>query len=278
MYGLINVPIARLSKHPNQECELLDEVLYGSHVKILEELVNYCIIKTAYSYYGLIRKQDLSILGEKIDHNLIYNGIVTKPFVDVLHEPKYQSHPIITIPKGSYLKIIEKSCNNGWQEVELVNQKRGYIRSDWFKKRCELKKTDNEEKLRDNIVNNAKSYLDTQYRWGGKTIQGIDCSGLTSISYLLEEIKLHRDANIDDLIIEKYKMKRITKEELKPADLLYAPGHIMMYIGNNKYIHASGSSSCVLINSLDPSDALYRKMEITDYATIFVNNIVNNKK
>ena len=33
----------------------------------------------------------------------------------------------------------------------------------------------------------------THYRWGGKTPLGIDCSGLVSMSYLLNGIAIYRE-------------------------------------------------------------------------------------
>ncbi len=48
---------------------------------------------------------------------------------------------------------------------------------------------------------------------------------------------------------------------MKPGDLLFFPGHVAMYIGNDKYVHSTGKngSDGVVINSLNPFDEDYRE-------------------
>ena len=103
----------------------------------------------------------------------------------------------------------------------------------------------------------VKSYLGTQYRWAGKSPAGIDCSGLTFMCYLMNGILIYRDAEIK----EGYPVHKISIEQMQPADLLYFPNHVAMYIGDGMYIHATGnerSFGCV-INSLLKEEFHYRK-------------------
>ena len=104
-----------------------------------------------------------------------------------------------------------------------------------------------EEAFRESIVQTAYSYLGTQYRWGGKTACGIDCSGLAFMSYFRNGILIWRDAAIK----EGYPVHEIPIEQAKPGDLLFFPGHVAIYLGNGKIIHATGhpESSCVTVNS-----------------------------
>ncbi|MDO4439373.1 MAG: C40 family peptidase [Eubacteriales bacterium] len=126
-----------------------------------------------------------------------------------------------------------------------------------------------EEKFRQNVVDTAKMYLGTQYRWAGKTPQGIDCSGLCSMAYMLNGVYIYRDASIE----EQYPVKEIVSakewaedpmkaiSKLKPADLIYFKGHIAMYLGDCKYIHstAKAGSDGVVINSFRSTDDCFRQ-------------------
>ena len=53
-----------------------------------------------------------------------------------------------------------------------------------------------EEAFRDAVCAQAKKYLGTEYRWGGKSGRGIDCSGLVSSAYMQCGVLIYRDARI----------------------------------------------------------------------------------
>ena len=53
-----------------------------------------------------------------------------------------------------------------------------------------------EDELAAALMQRRTIYLGAQYRWGGKTPLGIDCSGLVSMAYLLSGVIIYRDAAI----------------------------------------------------------------------------------
>lgn len=159
-------------------------------------------------------------------------------------------------------EVREKWCNSKIKFVET--QQRGY-----FRRCCNSTRLD-EDIFRQNLVRSALSYLGTQYRWGGKSSQGIDCSGLLFMSYLENGVLIYRDAKI----MPDYPMREISRADLKPGDAIYFPGHVAMYLGNDKYIHATGQikTAGVTINSLNPADVDYRAdlaQRVTAYGSIF---------
>ena len=66
-------------------------------------------------------------------------------------------------------------------------------------------------------------------------------------------------------------MKRISMDEIKKADLLYWPGHVAIYIGGGRYIHSTGASGGVVLNSLNPDHDDYREdlADVKEIATLF---------
>ncbi len=114
-----------------------------------------------------------------------------------------------------------------------------------------------EEAFRAAVCEQAKKYMGTEYRWGGKSGRGIDCSGLVSSAYMQCGVLIYRDARI----VEGWPMHEVPFEEKKPGDALFFPGHIALYLGGGRYIHSTGAavSGGVVLNSLDPADPLYRE-------------------
>ena len=191
-------------------------------------------------------------------------------FADVVSEPQTDSFPpIITLPRGAYLKIGESSEDGRYYEAELFGGVKGWIRKPSVR---EIRKFDfsNEDLMRKNLVEDVKLYLGTSYRWGGRTPEGLDCSGLTHVVYNLNGLEIYRNAQ------PKFNFPVALKYEnnLKPGDLIFWSGHVGMYIGSNKYVHANGRDFNSVINSFDPNDEDYREdlaqpENICTFGTVF---------
>lgn len=267
-WGIINKTVVPLQLKPKFDSVMADEGLYGMIVEILEDVgCGWYYIKTHYDYYGYVHGSNMIMSDSKAEEwKNIANNVITHSIVDVLADPKYQSYPLALLTRGAVVYKTGKEKEE-WTEIELVDNRRGWVRTAFVDTLITTANKNNEDELRKNLVDTALSYLGTQYRWGGKSPLGIDCSGLCSISYLLNGVIIYRDAKLKD----EY-MRRISIEEIKPADLLFFPGHVAMYIGNNKFVHSSGSISGVKINSLNPNDSDYREdlaTTINDIGTIF---------
>lgn len=234
-----------------------DELLSGWLLTITECRGGFLKVTTHYGYSGWIRTSDVhKISQEEYGMWNIRSGsllLLTQRLTDILAAPKVQASIVTTLFMGSIV-IPCGSRKDGWQKIRLADNTMGYVPA--IALAVSQPPTDNQTEMRSHIINYALSYLGTQYRWGGKTHEGIDCSGLTFMSYFMCGILIYRDAAIKS----GYPVREIPHSQIKPADLLYFPGHVALYLGNDKYIHATGnlnSFGCV-INSLNPQDLDYR--------------------
>lgn len=279
-FAVIKKPVITIWDRPgetkeNREKKLVssiaDEGIYGMGLRITgEEDQGLYPVVTAYHYPGHVRKEDVELTGLSDLINWEEGGLMVTDgeLVDIMSIPKVQGVRIMSVPRGALIKVREfESEEPGWAMVELLDGQIGFMRNQYLRPkeysqsglwtdRLPQKEIVDEREFRLAVIKTAMEYLGTQYRWGGRTSLGIDCSGLTSQSYLMNGIIVFRDAKIQ----AGFPVKEISKDEMLPGDLMYFPGHIAMYLGDGSYIHSTGKigSSGVVINSLNPDAADYR--------------------
>ena len=97
----------------------------------------------------------------------------------------------------------------------------------------------------DVVVSAAYSQLGVPYVWGGTTPGvGLDCSGLTQYCYRQAGISIPRSTE------EQYaRGEKVPLSEAQPGDILYRPGHVGIYIGGDRYIHAPHRGEVVKVAS-----------------------------
>ena len=116
------------------------------------------------------------------------------------------------------------------------------------------------------IVAYAKKYLGYDYVSGGASPKtGFDCSGFTRYVYSNFGYKISRTSKA-----QAKNGKEVAKSDLQPGDIiifknqsLTAIGHVGIYIGNNKIIHASEPGVGVVITDMNASGYNYNKRYVT---------------
>jgi cell wall-associated NlpC family hydrolase len=96
-------------------------------------------------------------------------------------------------------------------------------------------------------VSLARMQLGAPYRWGGATPAGFDCSGLVMWVYGRLGVSLPHNA------AALYGIGRsVPRSALRPGDLLFFSGlgHVGIYLGKGRMIHAPQSGKNVEIQSL----------------------------
>ncbi len=102
------------------------------------------------------------------------------------------------------------------------------------------------------LLEAVDEWYGTRYRFGGTGKSGIDCSAFVRAVYKMAfGITLPRTAREQFRVSEA----KISKSELKQGDLVFfnttgGISHVGVYLGNNRFAHAS-SSKGVTVNGLD---------------------------
>jgi len=90
----------------------------------------------------------------------------------------------------------------------------------------------------------ASLYIGCPYLWAGRSFLGLDCSGLVQEAFRDLGIAVPRDTDMQrDRIGTAVTIGRIA--DLRRNDLIFIPGHVMIYAGNGAVIHAFGGGMTV---------------------------------
>ncbi len=120
--------------------------------------------------------------------------------------------------------------------------------------------TADKSSLREKVLMEIIKYLNTPYKYGGSSKNGIDCSAFTQAVYD-NALAVQLDRTARDQYHEGEAIR--DRENLEFGDLVFfntrrrvRPGHVGIYIGDNLFAHAS-SRHGVIVSSLD--DPYYSK-------------------
>lgn len=112
--------------------------------------------------------------------------------------------------------------------------------------------------LRNTIIATAKQYLGLKYVYGGNSLtKGTDCSGFILAIYRACGASTTGIPRSSASMATASSGKSVSRSQLQPGDLLFygndnkTVNHVAIYMGNNKIIHQSAHSGCVIISDMD---------------------------
>jgi len=216
-------PVVDVRAEPKFRSERVHQIVFGEIVELLEEQIDneyLYICDKRVDYRGYVNRNTLHILSED-EHSQLNKLPVLKvsvPFCKTVGGLSF------LLPVGS--RLYKQSEN----EYILPN---GTVYS----------LSDSLLNIHSNIIDLALDFLGVPYLWGGISSYGFDCSGFVNRLYDLTGKDLPRDAGDQEEYLESVEFP-------EPGDLLFMKGHVMIYIGEGKIIHANGHDMCVSITDI----------------------------
>ncbi len=217
-----------MRREPSERSEMVSQLLLGECLTIIEEKDSWLFVENAFDgYCGWVDAKTITPVSESYFNEYIeHSGYEASHEICHAYDMNRGDH--ILIPIGASLNYYNKETN----EFEIADKR--------YKITSSIDVTNH--KRSNQIVDMATALLNTPYLWGGRTVFGIDCSGLTQLLYKIIGIKLPRDAS--QQVNEGITINFVS--EAQPGDLAFfdndegAIVHVGVLDGKGNIIHSSG--------------------------------------
>ena len=222
---------AQLYSKPNENSELETECLFGELFSVYKNFHNWTFgMLSTDNYLGWIKTSNLG------DVTLASHIVISKS-TNIQKTSNIKSKVIKSLSLGSKVRIID--LEKTWSVIEFViNTKKtiGFIPSN------HLSKISNFDFDWKKI---GFQMLNTPYKWGGRTNQGLDCSALLQLSFQSIGINLPRNSSEQISFMHNSKMfdhVKINQEEisgLKEGTIIFWDGHVGYMSTSQTLLHAN---------------------------------------
>ena len=194
----------------------------------------------------------------QIDTFPTYNLVIKSYLANIFDN---QNNKIFTLSIGT--RLFGQRYNESIWKITLPDKKTAFIKdSDIYFITPTIQEST--EDLRKSIIKTTFKFLNNWYSWGGRSAQNndfgissVDCSALINLSFLSHGLQIPRMSHEQFLRSEPIE----NCKKLQPGDLIFfSPikeeakrmNHVMMYLGNNLLIEATGADFMVTrITSFD---------------------------
>lgn len=235
-YGISGLSVIPVRREPSEQSEMITQILFGEHFLVNEIMLGWAYVKLNYDgCEGWVDMKMITPLSEKT-----YQKVDRAPFAvttDILNIVPLTAEQTVMIVAGSTLPCWRPNL----KEFTLQFQPFPHLGNVTYRKPVHVRKL---------IIEQALKYFNAPYLWGGRSLLGIDCSGLTQVIYKMAGIKIPREASQ-----QVHCGKALSfVEETKPGDLAFFDDeegkivHVGIIWEKNKIIHASGQ---VRIDNVD---------------------------
>lgn len=226
-YGICNLSIVPLRAEASDLSEMVSQLLYGDHFKILERRKKWSRIRLSFDKYeGWIDNKQFFTIQEA-------------DYISLDQNPPRLSSEMIDFVTSSNGQLVSICLGSNVLACQHLN--------DHYEGKSIIAPLPKEK-----LVETAMLYINAPYLWGGKSPFGVDCSGFTQMVYKLNGHRLLRDANQQATQGEALSFI----EESEPGDLAFFDNdegkitHVGIIMKDNYIIHAHGK---VRIDRLDHS-------------------------
>ncbi|WP_456408604.1 C40 family peptidase [Caldithrix abyssi] len=254
MQYFVNVTFANIYRKPTFHCEVDTQAVLWEELQVEEKIESFYRVQTEDHYEGWINEHQVAVCHRPQEERRMVTALAQK----VYNAPNASAEVMRTVGAGSTLPIVQEK--NGWYEVLLPDEKRGFVPNEAFAPPPGFS--------RDGLLQIARRFLGVTYVWGGKTPFGLDCSGFVQLSLKLLGKNVRRDAWMQ--FEDSHPVSKSPKDA-RAGDLYFFSEngdkitHVAITMGGQKFIHARGM---VRINSLKEDDPEFTPDLLHDFVEV----------
>ena len=230
----INTPSVMMHESPALNAEYTNQLLYGEAIDVLRNEGDWMHVRAVHNNYeGYIPSASLKTHKNKT-HKVsapLTHIYETADFKSQMRQPLYFLSPVC---------VRSDTQQNGF--VQLQND--GWVFADHL---TEL------NIMHSDFVETALRFKGAPYIWGGRCVNGIDCSGLVQISLMAAGIDCPRDTKDQT----QYFNHEIDADNLQRGDLVFFERHVGIMIDDSQLLNATSRHMCTLIENVSALERVY---------------------
>jgi cell wall-associated NlpC family hydrolase len=215
----VAVPLLSLFSEPRFDARLDTQGLMGERVRVFDAQEGWAWLQLeADGYVGYASQDDLTLRQAVKTHR------IAVPSTFMFPAPDIKSQPVVTLTMNASVAVI------GGDErfAHLANG--GFIVARHLKPLNESEA---------DFVAVAEAYLHVPYLWGGKSVLGLDCSGLVQLSLEAAGRSSPRDADMQETQLGRA-LPTDDLAGLARGDLVFWQDHVGIMTGARMLLHANG--------------------------------------
>jgi cell wall-associated NlpC family hydrolase len=218
------VPVASVFRSPADDAMQLTQMLLGEPLLVFEQSNGWSWVQlNGDSYVGYVRDVALRDAKTVRTHKVSVRLAHLYPKADI------KTQPAVAVPMNAEL------CVTGTVGDFLVLASGRHIFANHASTGSQS-----------DFVSVAEQFLHTPYLWGGKTVLGIDCSGLVQTALQACGMDAPRDSDMQEHGLGT----DITGQTLQRGDLVFWKGHVGIMQDGTTLLHANGHHMMVVSEPL----------------------------